>query len=215
MSRVIRLTPWRILTRHSRPYVEPGKWSTLGFRPGIVIVAVGLALVTGILLGATVRGAAGPSQPSATGPGVAVEAAPPTAGPIPRLARWPVEPVERPSPPTPSAAVEPGARSEPSLPARSGHSIEVSITWYCKPNVSRCTAGYPASCYCAAASPDLLALGWRGKLVNVTANGRRVTVRIVDCSCQAHRSVDLFAVAFDDLAPLSRGRIGGRAWLLT
>jgi len=148
-------------------------------------------------------------------PTMTVATAPPTAGPIPRLARWPVEPVERPSPPTPSAAVEPGARSEPSLPARSGHSIEVSITWYCKPNVSRCTAGYPASCYCAAASPDLLALGWRGKLVNVTANGRRVTVRIVDCSCQAHRSVDLFAVAFDDLAPLSRGRIGGRAWLLT
>ena len=55
MSRVIRLTPWRIRTRHSRPYVEPEKWTTLGFRPGVVIVAVALALVTGLLLGTLVR----------------------------------------------------------------------------------------------------------------------------------------------------------------
>ena len=53
MSRVIRLTSWRILTRHSRPYVEPEKWATLGFRPAVVIVAVALSFLGGLVLGAT------------------------------------------------------------------------------------------------------------------------------------------------------------------
>jgi hypothetical protein len=34
-----------------------------------------------------------------------------------------------------------------------------------------------------------------------------VTVRIVDCNCQAHGSIDLFADAFVYLAPLSSGRL--------
>ena len=55
MSRVLRVTSWRILARHSRPYVEPEKWATLGFRPGVVIVAVVLSLIAGLVLGFGVR----------------------------------------------------------------------------------------------------------------------------------------------------------------
>jgi len=199
VSRVIRLTPWRILTRHARPYVEPERWSTLGVRPGALIVAVGLALVIGLLIGASVRGAVS-RQPSS----VASESrdigatAPPTAGPFPRLARWPVEPVERPSPPTPSAAVEPtGARSEPSRPARSGHSVSGWATWY---------ATGP-DCLCAAAGPALRVGDWRGRWV--TVNGW-LRVRLIDwCACGPRKGIptviDLSDEAFSQVAPLGRG----------
>jgi hypothetical protein len=34
-------------------------------------------------------------------------------------------------------------------------------------------------------------------------------VRVIDCDCQAHRSIDLYGDAFRDLAPLSAGRLRG------
>lgn len=59
----------------------------------------------------------------------------------------------------------------------------------------------------AAISPDL---GWlRGKAVRVCYRSSCVVVRIVDCDCQATRSIDLFADAFRRLAPLSAGRLRG------
>jgi len=36
-----------------------------------------------------------------------------------------------------------------------------------------------------------------------------VVVKIIDCNCQAHGSIDLFADAFQQLAPLSAGRLRG------
>ena len=57
----------------------------------------------------------------------------------------------------------------------------------------------------AAISPDL----WRlyGQRVRVCYRTRCVTVKIIDCNCQAHRAIDLYADAFRKLAPLSAGRI--------
>ena len=196
MSRLVRVTAWRVLARREmRPFDAPAPWSVIGVTPGTLVVAVAVALVIGLALGATVRGAVSSRM-------VALEAstAPPTAGPIPRLARWPVEPVERPSPPTPSAAVEPtGARSEPSLPARSGHTAKGWATWY---------ATGP-DCLCAAAGPALRVGNWRGRWV--TVNGW-LRVRLVD-ACQCYRGtarerlIDLSDEAFQKLAPLSRGVI--------
>lgn len=59
----------------------------------------------------------------------------------------------------------------------------------------------------AAISPDLKSL--RGKRVRVCYRGSCVVVKIVDCNCQARRSIDLFADAFRRLAPLSAGRLRG------
>jgi hypothetical protein len=80
----------------------------------------------------------------------------------------------------------------------------ITATWYCLTRISRCPTGYSGGMY-AAISPDLSFL--RGKTVTVTAGGRSVTVKIVDCDCQARQSIDLFADAFRVLAPTSRGRI--------
>lgn len=87
-------------------------------------------------------------------------------------------------------------------------SLRVSLTWYCLSGVSRCTRGFPGGHY-AAASPDLLALGWRGKSVRVCWSGNCTTVRIVDCNCQASRSIDLYSLPFSELADLGRGRLRG------
>ena len=130
-----------------------------------------------------------------------LETAMPTAGPIPRLARWPVEPVERPSPPTPPAAVEPtGARSEPSLPARSGHTAKGWATWH--------ATGRDGMF--AAAGPRLrsaLGPGWRGNSVQVCA-AICIRVTLNDwCRCSESRIIDLSDEAFTQLAPLGRGVI--------
>ena len=82
--------------------------------------------------------------------------------------------------------------------------IAATATWYCLPGTSRCHRGYPSGLY-AAISPDL----WRlyGQRVRVCYRTRCVTVKIIDCNCQAHRAIDLYADAFRKLAPLSAGRI--------
>jgi hypothetical protein len=59
----------------------------------------------------------------------------------------------------------------------------------------------------AAISPDLASL--RGKRVRACYRGSCVVVKIIDCNCQATRSIDLFADAFRKLAPLSAGRLRG------
>jgi len=79
------------------------------------------------------------------------------------------------------------------------------MTWYCLPGISRCTAGYPADCRCVAVSPDLAEL--RGQHVSICRGPTCVEVLVVDCTCQAVRSVDAYASVFRLLAPLSRGVI--------
>lgn len=87
----------------------------------------------------------------------------------------------------------------------------VRLTWYCG-NGSRCTRGYSAGGLYAAISPDLRA--WNGRLIRVIYGGRSVTVRAIDCNCQAEHGIDLYAAAFQQLAPLSVGSMYGSAELL-
>jgi rare lipoprotein A (peptidoglycan hydrolase) len=88
-----------------------------------------------------------------------------------------------------------------------GHAAPVRAggvaSWYCG-HGSACAAGYPGGLY-AAAGPALRVGRWRGRKVVVHAGGRQVQVTLIDwCACP-RRVVDLYADAFDDLAPLGRG----------
>jgi rare lipoprotein A (peptidoglycan hydrolase) len=47
----------------------------------------------------------------------------------------------------------------------------------------------------------------RGKAVTVCYRSSCVVVRVIDCNCQAHRSIDLYSDAFRQLSPLGSGRI--------
>jgi hypothetical protein len=69
---------------------------------------------------------------------------------------------------------------------------------------------YAASSGRFAAGPELRAWigpAWRGKAVTVCAGDRCVSGRLLDwCACRSgHRVVDLPAVDFSRLGPLSRG----------
>lgn len=66
--------------------------------------------------------------------------------------------------------------------------------------------GFSGGLY-AAVSPDL---GWmRGKRGRACYRGSCVVVVAVDCLCSRKGGVDLFADAFEKLAPLSAGRLRG------
>lgn len=81
-------------------------------------------------------------------------------------------------------------------------------TWYCDPPASHCTVGYPAGSMVAAAGSELQHEGWRGSWVVVRHGGRSVRVQLVDvCLCRGRRVIDLYAVAFRQLAPTSAGVI--------
>ena len=97
------------------------------------------------------------------------------------------------------------AGSTPVRPAAGQALRGIRMTWYCLPGISRCTAGYPADCRCVAVSPDLAEL--RGQHVSICRGPTCVEVLVVDCTCQAVRSVDAYASVFRLLAPLSRGVI--------
>jgi hypothetical protein len=115
---------------------------------------------------------------------------------------------------TPSGEVRAASTS---APLARGPGIRVALTWYCLAGRSRCTRHYPdgpGQQLYAAASPDLLAIGWRGTFVRVAYGGSSVIVRVIDCSCQARRSLDLYSDAFAALAPLGLGRINGTATVL-
>jgi len=98
----------------------------------------------------------------------------------------------------------PAATRQPPVPVAVSAGRYVRVTWYCG-NGSRCTRGYAAGGLYAAISPDLSS--WTGRLVRVTYAGRSVTVRIIDCNCQAEHAIDLYAAAFSRLAPLSMGQL--------
>ena len=121
----------------------------------------------------------------------------------PRLTRSTAKVSPAPKPPS----HRPAATRQPPVPVAvsAGRSLTayVRVTWYCG-NGSRCTRGYPGGLY-AAISPDLSS--WTGRLVRVTYAGRSVTVRIIDCNCQAEHAIDLYAAAFSRLASLSMGQL--------
>lgn len=95
----------------------------------------------------------------------------------------------------------PVAVPTPTVALRRSTGVRGTATWYCQPGVSRCTKGWAAGCYCAAAGPELrAALGdWRGRMVMVTngAGDRGVWVKLIDsCACGGDHVIDLYAVAF-------------------
>lgn len=157
-------------------------------------IVVGLA--TGYALAAPrpAEEAAEVSHPSAPAVTRATASPPPTGAlhnPLGRRASADTD--DGPTPPAPVSAVS--------------VSVAGVASWYCEPGRSRCTRGWPADCLCAAAGPALRVGEWRGRLVTVTAGDRSVTVRLVDwCACP-QRLVDLYAAAFRQLAPLSRGLV--------
>ena len=104
-------------------------------------------------------------------------------------------------------ASAPSVRAVPSVaPAVSPVSMTGTASWYCG-HGSPCTAGYPGGLY-AAAGPALRVGDWRGSSVTLASGGRAVTVTLVDvCQCYVNRLVDLYADAFAQLAPLSRGLV--------
>jgi rare lipoprotein A (peptidoglycan hydrolase) len=76
-------------------------------------------------------------------------------------------------------------------------------SWYCG---SICTRSYPGGLY-AAAGPALRVGDWRGRVVNVSANGRSVLVKLIDwCACP-QRALDLYRDAFFRLTDPSRGLV--------
>jgi hypothetical protein len=80
-----------------------------------------------------------------------------------------------------------------------------TASWYCG-HGSPCTHGYSGGLY-AAAGPALRVGHWRGRYVDVVANGRLVRVQLIDwCACP-RRTLDLYSSAFERLAPLSRGLV--------
>jgi len=119
---------------------------------------------------------------------------------------------QRPTPtPTPSAMPRPTPRTVPTpaprpTSSKTSHKVTGTATWYCLPGVSRCPRNRSGGLY-AAISPDLGSL--RGKHVTVCYRSSCVVVKIIDCNCQATKSIDLFADAFVKLAPLSAGRLRG------
>lgn len=82
--------------------------------------------------------------------------------------------------------------------------VGVHGSWYCLSGVSRCTRNHPDGLY-AAISPDLAYL--RGRTITVLYGSRSVRVTVIDCNCQATYAIDLYASAYERLAPLSSGRI--------
>ena len=109
--------------------------------------------------------------------------------------------------PKPRATPKPTPRATPKPVAlKTSRKTTVSATWYCLPGTSRCSRSHSGGLY-AAISPDLESL--RGKRVRVCYRSSCVVVTIIDCNCQATRSIDLYADAFRQLAPLSAGRLRG------
>jgi len=110
-----------------------------------------------------------------------------------------------------------GAVSEATTGFHSVYSVSGRASWYCLPGRSACTRGYSSAGYYAAAGPSLRAMlgNWRGKYVRVCSStyARCVTVRLVDwCGCPNGRVIDLYARAFQRLAPLSAGLT--RVWII-
>ena len=128
--------------------------------------------------------------------------APPVAHPTPSPSPT-ARPVPSPKPRAPRTRPTPRPASASSS---FGSSIRGTATWYCVPGTSKCPHGYTGGLY-AAISPDLAR--WRGDHVRVCYRASCVVVKIVDCDCQAFRSIDLFGDAFRHLAPLSAGRLHG------
>lgn len=113
-----------------------------------------------------------------------------------------------PEPASPTPAPTTRTRPASTRAPRTSTTLRGTASWYCLPGRSACTAGYPADGLYAAAGPALRVGNWRGRVVTVErADGSAaVRVRLVDaCACGGGRVIDLYALAFGRLAPLSAG----------
>ena len=98
------------------------------------------------------------------------------------------------------APVHPAVHQEPkavvSHAKPTGRGTHGTATWYCKAGVSICHHAYPPGSMVAAACGKLrAAMGpdWRGSTVVVrAANGRQVTVRLVDWCGSRTKLIDLY-----------------------
>jgi len=95
--------------------------------------------------------------------------------------------------------------------------ITAKASYYCNADasrgkLSRCRIGYPdgpgADLYAAAgpAVQGMMGSDWQGERVRVIGSGHEVIVTLID-ACPTCSGVDLYADAFVQLAPLSRGTI--------
>lgn len=184
-----------------------------------------LALAVGALLFSSISVSAQPLRPIEPLPPEAFSRVEPTRTPYPTSAPADIVPTPEPSPsgppasprtreraplrliPGPPPAIQTLPKAVVDPPVRSStssRSLSGVASWYCG-HGSRCTRGHPGGLY-AAIRRDLLYL--RGKQVTVISGSRRVVVTIIDCNCgRGANLIDLYADAFDNLAPLSRGRI--------
>ncbi len=114
----------------------------------------------------------------------------------------------------PHGPIGPGVASMPTSGLMAAvRAVSGPASWYCKPGRSACTRGYRGGLHAAAGPKVRAMLGsrYRGQAVTVWAGIRRVRVTIVDwCACPGGRVLDLYADAFDNLAPLSRGTVAVR-----
>jgi hypothetical protein len=96
--------------------------------------------------------------------------------------------------------------------------VTAKASYYCNADasrgaLSRCRIGHPDrpgidDLYAAAgpAVQRMMGSDWQGERVRVIGNGRDVVVTLID-SCPPCSGIDLYADAFVQLAPLSRGTI--------
>ena len=106
------------------------------------------------------------------------------------------------------AKPKPKSKGGVGTPTSTGRSVSGLASWYCRPGVSICTNGYPASGAYAAAGPSLRAAfggeSWRGKTVNVCSGSKCIAVKLIDwCQCykgESHEKVlDLYYSVFSRL----------------
>lgn len=98
----------------------------------------------------------------------------------------------------------------PVVVAASTGSLHGKASWYCNyddPNYQRsvCHYKYPdvagPDMYAAACGKLRRAMGshWRGQYVNVTGNGRTITVRLIDWCGSEDKTIDLYRDSMDGL----------------
>ncbi len=173
-----------------------------------ILIAIVLAFVCGVLLGATVRaglsetkGSRVPSHTEGSGFGSPA----PTAGPYSAFLGW-AEPSERPESSTPTPTVEPSAtpkvvKKRAVVPASARFSVSGTATWW---------DTFGSGSY-AAAGPALIRAmgpGYLGRWVTVCSGGSCVRAHLTtSCKCPGGRVIDLAKSLFAQLADPGLGVI--------
>ena len=102
-----------------------------------------------------------------------------------------------------AVTIDPATARNPALTPPDTGSVTGTATWYCRPGISRCTAGYPFGMY-GAAGPEVRAMlgpDWRGRFVIVTdRTGIARVVQLIDwCLCGGDHVIDLYWDVFEGI----------------